>query len=95
MMAGVLTVYRLIDHMKYTEQDLKDEHEQAVKRGGEKYANGYIEGLEDAQHALTISLVMQQSELLKAFLKWRLDKPHSDFQTQEYDIEEFLIDHMK
>ena len=34
--------------------------------------------------------VSQQSELLKAFLKWRLDKPHSDFQTQDYDIKEFL-----
>lgn len=34
--------------------------------------------------------VRQQSELLKAFLKWRLDKPYSDFQTQDYDIAQFL-----
>lgn len=39
---------------------------------------------------LPIHNVRQQSELLKAFLKWRLDKPHSDFQTQDYDINEFL-----
>ena len=39
---------------------------------------------------LGIADVRQQSELLKAFLKWRLDKPHSDFQTQDYDIEQFL-----
>ncbi len=39
---------------------------------------------------LSIQLVSQQRELLKAFLKWRLDKPHSDFQTQDYDIKEFL-----
>jgi hypothetical protein len=37
-----------------------------------------------------IQSVRQQSDLLKAFLKWRLDKPHSDFQTQDYDIEQFL-----
>ena len=39
------------------------------------------------------AIVLGQSEqikLLKAFLKWRLDKPHSDFQTQDYDIKEFL-----
>ena len=41
---------------------------------------------------LTIPDVRQQSELLKAFLKYRLDKPHSDFQTQDYDIEQFLKD---
>ncbi len=41
---------------------------------------------------LTIPDVRQQSKLLKAFLKWRLDKPHSDFQTQDYDIEQFLKD---
>jgi hypothetical protein len=41
--------------MKYTEQDLKDEYEQAVKRKGELYAEGYIEGIKDAQNqALTI-----------------------------------------
>lgn len=39
---------------------------------------------------LNIPDVRQQSELLKAFLKWRLDKPHSDFQTQDYDIDQFL-----
>ena len=41
---------------------------------------------------LHIPDVRQQSELLKAFLKYRLDKPHSDFQTQDYDIEQFLKD---
>jgi len=41
---------------------------------------------------LHIADVRQQSELLKAFLKYRLDKPHSDFQTQDYDIEQFLKD---
>ena len=35
--------------MKYTEQDLKDEYEQAVKRKGKLYAEGYVEGLRDAQ----------------------------------------------
>jgi len=47
----------------------------------------YIKGKSEQ---LTIPVVRQQSELLKAFLKWRLDKPHSDFQTQDYDIKEFL-----
>lgn len=39
---------------------------------------------------LGIGDVRQQSELLNAFLEWRLTKPHSDFQTREYDINEFL-----
>ena len=44
--------------MKYTEQDLKDEYEQAVKRKGELYAEGYVEGLKDAQNkALNIPIV--------------------------------------
>ncbi len=44
--------------MKYTEQDLKDEYEQAVKRRGKLYADGYVEGLKDAQNqALTIPVV--------------------------------------
>ena len=44
--------------MKYTEQDLKDEYEQAVKRKGKLYAEGYVEGLKDAQtQALTIPVV--------------------------------------
>lgn len=34
--------------------------------------------------------VARQTELIKAFLKWRLNKPHSDYQTQDYDIEQFL-----
>ena len=42
--------------MKYTEQDLKDEYEQAVKRRGKLYADGYVEGLKDAQNqALTLT----------------------------------------
>jgi len=40
--------------MKYTEQDLKDEYEQAVKRNGKLYAEGYIEGLKDAQNKACI-----------------------------------------
>lgn len=45
--------------MKYTEQDLKDEYEQAIKRKGKLYAEGYIEGLKDAQtQALTITDVV-------------------------------------
>lgn len=44
--------------MKYTEQDLKDEYEQAVKRRGKLYADGYVEGLKDAKNqALTIPVV--------------------------------------
>ena len=51
--------------MKYTEQDLKDEYEQAVKRKGKLYAEGYVEGLKDAQNqALTIPVVVGQSEQL-------------------------------
>tara|TARA_R110000823_G_scaffold255501_1_gene377551 strand:+ start:1971 stop:2378 length:408 start_codon:yes stop_codon:yes gene_type:complete len=39
-----------------TEQDLKDEYEQAVKRRGKLYADGYVEGLKDAQNqALTLT----------------------------------------
>jgi hypothetical protein len=39
-----------------TEQQLKDEREQAVKRGGEIYADHYIEGLLDGWNlALKIS----------------------------------------
>lgn len=34
--------------MTYTEQDLKDEYEQAVKRKGKLYAEGYVEGLKDS-----------------------------------------------
>jgi hypothetical protein len=45
--------------MKYTEQNLKDEYEQAVKRKGKLYAEGYVEGLKDAQNqALTIPVVV-------------------------------------
>ena len=52
--------------MKYTEQDLIDEYEQAVKRKGKLYAEGYVEGLKDAQNkALTIPVVVKQSEQLK------------------------------
>lgn len=36
--------------MKYTEQDFKDEYEQAVKRKGLLYAEGYVEGLKDMQN---------------------------------------------
>jgi hypothetical protein len=38
----------------------------------------------------SIPNVRQQSKLLNAFLEWRLTKPHSDFQTKEHDIKEFL-----
>jgi hypothetical protein len=56
--------------MKYTEQDLKDEYEQAVKRKGKLYAEGYVEGLKDAQtQALTIQIVVGQSEQLVSLLK--------------------------
>ena len=33
-----------------TEQELKDEREQAVKRGGEIYADHYMEGLIDGRN---------------------------------------------
>jgi hypothetical protein len=50
--------------MKYTEQDLKDEHEQAVKRKGELYAEGYIEGLKDSQSkGLTTPVDVENKEL--------------------------------
>ena len=49
--------------MKYTKQDLKDEHEQAIKRRGKLYADGYVEGLKDAQtQALTIPIVSGSRE---------------------------------
>ena len=58
--------------MKYTEQDLKEEYEQAVKRKGKLYAEGYVEGLKDAQNqSLTIPVVSQQRELLNRFLDWQ------------------------
>lgn len=38
----------------------------------------------------SIPNVRQQSELLNAFLEWRLTKPYSDFQTREHDINQFL-----
>jgi len=54
--------------MKYTEQDYKDEYEQAVKRKGKLYAEGYVEGLRDAHNqALSMSGVVGRSEQLKAF----------------------------
>ena len=34
------------------EQEIKDEKEQAVKRGGEVYADGYIEGLLDGMNKI-------------------------------------------
>lgn len=46
--------------------------------------------LKGKREQLILPNVRQQSELLKAFLQYRLDKPHSDFQTQNYDISEFL-----
>lgn len=49
--------------MKYTEQDLKDEYEQAIKRKGELYAEGYVEGLKDGQNqALNIADVVYSEE---------------------------------
>ena len=57
--------------MKYTEQDLKDEYEQAVKRKGKLYAEGYVEGLKDAQNqALTIPVVVGRSEQLCSTCGW-------------------------
>jgi len=35
-------------------------------------------------------VIDQQSDLLKAWLVWRLKHPYSDFSTQDYDIGEFL-----
>jgi hypothetical protein len=35
-------------------------------------------------------VVSQQSELIKAWLVWRLKHPYSDFSTQDYDIGKFL-----
>lgn len=49
--------------MKYTEQDLKDEHEQAVKRKGKQYADGYVEGLTDGSSGKS------HRELLIAYAK--------------------------
>ena len=54
-----------------TEQELKDEREQAVKRGGEIYADHYMEGLLDGMNlALRQPPVSGRSELLLAFAEW-------------------------
>ncbi len=44
-----------------TEQELKDEKEQAVKRGGEIYADHYIEGLLDGRN-----LALRQFAVIKS-----------------------------
>jgi len=38
----------------------------------------------------TLHIVSQQRDLLKAFLKWKLEHPYSDFSTHDYDIDTFL-----
>ncbi len=35
-------------------QYLKDEHEQAIERGGRDYATGYVEGLKDGKWGLNV-----------------------------------------
>lgn len=67
--------------MKYTEQLLKDEHEQAVKRHGELYAKGYIEGLRDGEEALNTTFHNKLSELLSAFLDWQQNKYRMPYDT--------------
>lgn len=75
--------------MKYTEQDLKDEYEQAIKRKGKLYAEGYIEGLKDAQtQALTIPDVVGQSEQLLAFKEWERDKCRLPWDAEPKEIVE-------
>jgi hypothetical protein len=32
----------------------------------------------------------EKTKIIKDFLTWRLKKPHSDYQTSDYDIQEFL-----
>ena len=39
---------------------------------------------------LTIHVVSQQRELLKAFSVWLLEHPYSSYSTIDYDIDEFL-----
>ena len=41
----------------YSEQDIKDEFEQAMKRRGQGYAEGYIEGLQDGAKAHRDNLI--------------------------------------
>lgn len=82
--------------MKYTEQDLKDEHEQAIKRKGELYADGYVEGLKDAQQALTLPAVSTRSfnelemlaEDLECVKMWLDDKkaPKTNSDGNKYSV---------
>lgn len=44
-----------------TEEELKDEREQAVKRGGEIYADHYMEGLLDG-----LKLALRQPAVIKS-----------------------------
>ena len=55
-----------------------------------KMQDKYIDYLESKVENLTIQNVSQQRELLKAFLKWKLEHPYSSFETQDYDIDTFL-----
>lgn len=57
-----------------TEQELKDEREQAVKRGGEIYADHYMEGLLDGKN-----LALSQFDVSGQFPPNAItDKEHKD-----------------
>jgi hypothetical protein len=55
----------------------------ALKSAGGQYD-------EAGESNCTIFDVSQQRELLKAFADWRLEHPYSDYNTIDYDIDEFL-----
>ena len=47
----------------HTEQYYKDEYEQAVKRKGKLYAEGYVEGLKDGKSLLESKWIKTEDEL--------------------------------
>lgn len=70
-----------------TEQELKDEREQAVKRGGEIYADHYMEGLLDGNN-----LALRQfdvSGMLLAFTEWQKKYKDSSY-VDMFNVEEYL-----
>ncbi len=73
-----------------TEQQLKDEREQAVKRGGEIYADHYIEGLLDGWSlALKISSNPLLSDSLLAFTEWQKKYKDSSY-VDMFNVAEYL-----
>jgi len=53
-------------------------------------ALGGFESTKEILYSFAKNKNVMYTELLKAFLEWRLTHPYSDFNTRDYDIGEFL-----